>query len=294
MHDRVYCTPTLRALSYFFVVLCDGEVVHTHVSALLSSLIDAHDGGADAVGEQAPHCYTLKTSTERPATVDVGRDGEPVGSGLELGVAVAWLVWDVNRLAAELSGEHLLFHAGGVEASGVGILMPGASGSGKSTLTAGLVRAGLGYLSDELVALELDAAGSGPDRLVPYPKPITVKSGSFGVLADLTPAFLDGEDDGEWLVPVGDDTGRRVGDPCQPGFVIVPRYDPSAETALVPLTDTEAFFTLALHAVNLLSHGPAGSEAIGRLAAHCASFSLAFSDLDAACKLVLGLVGAGV
>jgi hypothetical protein len=123
---------------------------------------------------------------------------------------------------------------------------------------------------------------------------MTVKPGSFGVLADMAPDMLEGEGDGEWLVPVGDGTGWRVGGPCEPGFVIVPRYDPSAETALTRLTETEAFFTLALHAVNLLPHGPAGSEALGRLAAHCACYGLAYSDLDAACDLVLGLVGARV
>jgi hypothetical protein len=110
----------------------------------------------------------------------------------------------------------------------------------------------------------------------------------------MAPEVLDGSGDGEWQVPVGDGTGRRVGAPCEPGFVIVPRYDPSAETALAPLSETEAFFTLALHAVNLLPHGPAGSEALGRLAARCACYSLSFSDLDAACALVLGLVGARV
>jgi hypothetical protein len=265
---------------------------------LLTSLreTDAEDDAAVPFGQPAPHRYTLTASPEQPGAVDVRRDGELVEAALAPGVAVGWLVWDVNRLSAELSGEHLLFHSGGLEASGVGILVPAASGSGKSTLTAGLVRAGLGYLSDELVALDLDLhpAGSGPGRLLPYPKPITVKPGSFGVLADMAPEMLDGDGDGEWLVPVGDGTGRRVGGACEPGFVIVPRYDPSAETALVRLSETEAFFTLALHAVNLLAHGPAGSEALGRLAAECACYALAFSDLGAACELVLDVVGARV
>ena len=82
--------------------------------------------------------------------------------------------------------------------------MPAASGSGKSTLTAGLARAGLGYLSDELVALELD--GAVPGRLLPYPKPITVKPGSFAVLADMDPGpFGDG-----WF---GEAPGGRVAGP---------------------------------------------------------------------------------
>jgi hypothetical protein len=304
VHEWAHCTPNLKALAYRFAVCCDDAALGAHISGLLSSLrdVDAEspDGGVaaadvgDAPDEPAVHRYTLTASPDRTGAVDLRRDGELVEPGLAPGVAVGWLVWDINRLAAELSGEHLLFHSGGLEASGAGILVPAASGSGKSTLTAGLVRAGLGYLSDELVALELDAAGSGPGRLLPYPKPITVKPGSFDVLADMAPAVLEGEGDGEWLVPVGDGTGRRIGQPCEPGFVIVPRYDPSAETALVALSETEAFFILALHAVNLLPHGPTGSQALGRLAAECACYALAYSDLDAACALVLGLVGARV
>ena len=79
---------------------------------------------------------------------------------------------------------------------------------------------------------------------------------------------------GEWQVPVGEGTGRRVGNPCAPGFVIVPRYDPAAETALTRLSETEAFFMLALHAVNLLPHGASGTEALGRLAADCECYTL--------------------
>ena len=124
-------------------------------------------------------------------------------------------MWDVNRSAAEASGEHLLFHAGALDAGGTGVLLPGTSGSGKSTLTAGLARAGLGYLTDELAALDLRSG-----QLLPYPKPITLKAGSFAVLPELDPDA--GRSPGlgtgagrwageEWQVAVGGDTGRRVG-----------------------------------------------------------------------------------
>ncbi len=73
--------------------------------------------------------------------------------------------------------------------------------------------------------------------------------------------------------------------------MIVPRYDAGAPTRLTPLSDTEAFFSLALHAVNLLPHGAAGSEAVGRLAAQCSCYALTMSDLDEACAVVLELVG---
>jgi hypothetical protein len=293
-------SPDLKALSYRFAVRCDDAALGAHIDALLGSLRDQADGDAAKAS-----LYTLTASAERPGAVDLRRDDELLDAALAPGAAIDWLIWDVNRLAAERSGEHLLFHSGGVEASGVGILVPAASGSGKSTLTAGLVRAGLGYLSDELVALELD--GARPGRLLPYPKPISVKAGSFGVLADMAPGefapgWFDaagasgdgGEAGGEWQVRVGADTGLRVGSPCEPRLVVVPRYDAAATTTLTPLSETEAFFTLALHAVNMLPHGAAGPEVLGRLAAQCECYALAHSDLDEACAVVLGLVGARV
>jgi hypothetical protein len=177
-----------------------------------------------------------------------------------------------------------------MEADGTGVLLPGASGSGKSTLVAGLVRTGLGYLTDELSALNM-ASG----RLLPYPKPITVKPGSFAVLSDIGPDACPASGSRpwagqEWQVAVGEGTGRRIGTPCVPGFVIVPRYDAGAETTLTPLSDTQAFFALAVNAVNLLAHGSAGTRALGNLARGCRCFSLIFSELDDACRLVLDLV----
>ncbi len=281
-------TPSLCALSSTFAVCTDDAWLGRQVDGLL--------GGLRGPLAAAPvdHVYTL-TVADPPApvgTVDVGRDGEVLALGLPWGDAVGWVVWDVNRSAAEAGGEHLLFHAGAIEADGVGILLPGASGSGKSTLVAGLVRHGLGYLTDELVAVHL-----GNGQLVPYPKPITVKAGSFGVLADMDPdrGSVSGHRPWagqEWQVAVGDVVGRRIGTACLPGFVVLPRYDASAETALTPLSDTDAFFALALHAVNLIPHGSDGTRVLGQIAKGCRCFSLTMSDLDQACRLLTAAVSA--
>jgi hypothetical protein len=274
----------LSALSYRFSVRSDDERVGRLVDAALTGLRDPFETAA------VTHRYSLTTADAPAGTVDVTRDGERLACGQQPGDAVGWVVWDVNRAAAEAGGDHLLFHAGAIEAGDIGVLLPGASGSGKSTLVAGLVRAGLGYLTDELAALDL-ARG----RLLPYAKPITVKAGSFAVLADMDPD-RDGKPGAglgwgeEWQVPVGADTGRRVGRACAPGLVIVPRYVAGAATRLTALSDTEAFFSLALHAVNLLRHGAAGNQAVGRLATQCSCFALTMSDLDEACALVLDLV----
>ena len=57
----------------------------------------------------------------------------------------------------------------------------------------------------------------------------------------------------------------RSGVRAAPGIVVLPRYDPGAPTALTPLSDTEAFFYLALNAVNLLATRRDGTAALGTL-----------------------------
>lgn len=272
----------LRALSYRFAVRCDDSALGARVTAALA--------GLRALDEAVPvdHWYELTAAAGGAGRVDLSRDGEPLARAQRPGDALSWVVWDINRGAAEASGRHLLFHAGALEVDGSGVLLPGTSGSGKSTLTAALARAGLGYLTDELAALDLRRS-----ELLAYPKPITLKEGSFGVLPDLHPDRHRGAGTWagkEWQVAVGGDTGLRVGRACPPRLVVVPRYERGAPTRLTPLSDTEAYLALALHAVNLLPHGAAGCTALGRVVAQSACYALTMSDLDEACALVRGLL----
>lgn len=278
-------TSRLRALSYVFAVRSDDEDLGRRAEAMLAGLREPVASLHRA--EPSLHWYSLRTfpAATTEGAVDLWRDQELLASAQRPGDALGWVVWDVNRSAAESRGDCLLFHAGALEANGAGLLVPGPSGSGKSTLVAALARAGLGYLSDELVAVDL-ASG----LLLPYPKPITVKAGSFGLLADLAPDTAWRSDAPEWQVPVGEGTALTVGRPCLPSLVVVPRYDADAKTALTMLSDTEVFFSLALNAVNLLPLGAAGMAALGALAARCTCVALTVSDLDEACDLLWSLL----
>jgi hypothetical protein len=273
----------LRGLSYRFAVHGVDERMQRHIDVLFAGLRDPEAAPVD-------HHYALTTTATAGGaggTFDVSRDDALLAQGQSAGDALGRVVWDVNRSAAAASGAHLLFHAGSLETHGTGIVLPGTSGSGKSTLTAGLARAGFGYLTDELTALDLVSG-----HLLPYAKPITLKRGSFAVLPDLHPdPTVAGA---EWQVAVGGSSGRYVGRPCPPSLVVVPRYDADGPTALTPLSDTEAFLSLALHAVNLLPHGVAGSAALGRVVAQSSCYALTVSDLDEACALVQGLVATRV
>jgi hypothetical protein len=273
---------TFSALSCRFAVRSDDARLGHHVDALLAGLVVP--GGAPE------HWYSLTLGPD--GGVDVRCDEETLASGQRPGDAIGWLVWDVNRRAAEAGDSHLLFHAAAVAAGEAGVVLPGPSGSGKSTLATGLAAAGLGYLSDELVALDL-ASG----RLVPYPKPATVKPGSYAAVRALG---LGPRDDGdadlwegeEWHLAVGGAGGLAVaGGPVEPAFVLVPRFEAGAQTRLEPLPDTAAFLALALHGVNYRDRGAPGSQALGDLVTRCECYDVIMSDLGEACRLVLELVG---
>ena len=282
-------SPSLRGLSYRFGVRTDDEELGRRVDAVLEGLWDTGP---------VEHWYELTASSPASVSVrgavDVTRDGQTVALAQSPDDALGWLVWDVNRAAADASGMHLLFHAGAVQLAGndgragTGVLLPGPSGSGKSTLCAGLVRAGMAYLSDELVALDLTTG-----RLLPYPKPITVKEGSFALLRDVGAPDGRVRGDGvsvqEWLLAVG--AVGCLGEPCGPGYVVVPRYEPGVPTRLEPVSETRAFLELSLNAVNLIDHGDRSTEAMGALVAGCECAVLTMSDLDEACSLLLAFVG---
>jgi hypothetical protein len=232
------------------------------------------------------HCYSLETTAS--GGIELSLNDTRIAQLARTSDAIDWLLWDINRAAAEASNEHLLFHAGGVQIGDTGMLFPAPSGSGKSTLVAGLVRAGLAYLSDELMALTSPGV-----QLVPYPKPLSLKAGSFAVLSDLRPAsdaVSSGYVGEEWYLPVQDIRHGTVGHRCEPRFVIVPRFTPDGVTALTPLPRTDAFLALATNSVNLDDHGAEGAQMLGDLVARCACFQLEMSDLGQACHLVMGLV----
>src|SRR5205814_9867785 len=74
------------------------------------------------------------------------------------------------------SARHVLFHSSGAASGDRCAIFPAQAGAGKTTLVAGLVGAGLSYVTDEAVALDIE---SGLVR--PFPKPLSIKRGSWAV-----------------------------------------------------------------------------------------------------------------
>jgi hypothetical protein len=96
-----------------------------------------------------------------------------IASNLDLDPVLDTLESHARLRVAARSRRGVFLHAGAVAWRGRGIVLPGASRSGKTTLVAELVRAGAGYLSDEFAVIR-------GDRVVPYPKPLSVRTAGGG------------------------------------------------------------------------------------------------------------------
>jgi hypothetical protein len=175
------------------------------------------------------------------------------------------------------SGEYVLFHAAGVEANGVAVLLPGRSGSGKTTLAGALVHSGLAYLSDEVIALHKSRF-----EVLPYPRALVLKEHGFNPLFNLLPSSCPAR----FVAPCAIRPGA-IGRPCPPRVVVFPRYSPGTPTSIKRVRPDSAFVQLVSNTVNMSREGAEGVRAVAQVASRCACFELVMSDLDVACERVV-------
>ena len=199
------------------------------------------------------------------------------------------VVHDLNRRVVEAS-PYLLLHAGGVAGNGSAIALPGAAEAGKTTLTAGLVRAGLGYLTDEALALDRETL-----LVHPYPKPLSIDPGAWPYFPELAPldSVEDGHDRNQWQVPATAIRPGAVADSCPVVAVVFPRYECGANTVLAPIGRGEALVDLAKNTFHFKERGAPELDLLAALARSADCYRLTLGELDGAVDLVADLIGAG-
>ncbi|MCW5625774.1 MAG: HprK-related kinase A [Burkholderiales bacterium] len=190
------------------------------------------------------------------------------------------LEWGVNWTLAERFNHRLLLHAGVVEKSGVGIVMPAIPGSGKSTLTAALMLSGYRLLSDEFGAVHLDDGS-----LLPVLKGAALKNASIDVIHKAFPAARFGpsypgtrKGTVAHLAPDAASVAARH-QSVQGRLIIFPLYQADAEIKLEPVGQAEAFAKLVVNAFNYELLGPAGFTAASRLVRGCTCYRLTYARL---------------
>lgn len=132
-------------------------------------------------------------------------------------------------------------HAGAVRRGGACLLLPGESGAGKSTLVAGLVSEGFELLGDDTAVLTREKLLARP-----IPCGICVKESAWPSLAVRFPrletAEIHDRPDGQtvrYLLPP-EFTFADPGVRAPVGWVVFPRFDAKAATALYPIDKNAA------------------------------------------------------
>ena len=192
----------------------------------------------------------------------------------------------INQYLVGALGDRLLLHAGAAVGAGRAVILPATAGAGKTSLVAGLVRRGCGYLTDELVILHARTSS-----IVPFPKAMSLKEGSFALFESLGPDPTGPEHDRVWyLDPERLRPGSVVKRPTPISWVIFPRFEAGTKTRIEPLTVGETVLGLFENTVNTARHKEKGLDRLIGIAKRAPGYRLVFGDLDEACEAVLGIV----
>jgi len=175
----------------------------------------------------------------------------------------------------------LIIHAAVVEKDGCAAILPAPPGSGKSTLCAALVSQGWRLLSDELAMIRtIDG------RLVPLPRPISLKNGSIDIIrryapqAILSRAVSDTTKGTVAHLKVPVDSIARAAEVARPAWVIFPKYEAGAAPLLEPISRARSFMRVAENAFNYSLLGASGFDALAGIIDASLSYQFTYSKLD--------------
>lgn len=220
-------------------------------------------------------------------------DALHVVSAPALSIVVAHLLWEANRQALENTPGYALLHSAAVTSGEDAAIIVGPQGSGKSTLAVALVaRHGLGYLTDEAVAISPNGL---PDGLMvqPYAKYISVGANIGEILPEVSPisdpalVALLGE---LVLVPASSLREGAVAAAARPSVVVLPTYVPNAPTKIEVLSPAAAMHSVGQHSYHLARDTELVMDTLAAVTSAARCIALTSGDLDEACQVVLDLL----
>ena len=213
-----------------------------------------------------------------------GFEGQKPFRPLPAAQAFPLLEWGLNWCVSVHCHQFMMIHAAVVERGGRALLMPAPPGSGKSTLCAALVARGWRLLSDELALIDRESL-----RLVPLPRPISLKNASIEAIAKFWPEAAIGapvRDTAKGTVAHASPpassvrSGSRMADPA---WIALPQFRAGDELALAPLSRAATFMQVVEAAFNYSVLGREGFEIVASLVDRCACFRFTYGgDLAAA------------
>lgn len=208
-------------------------------------------------------------------------DGKSPFKPLPLEQAFPMFEWGLNWCVSSHVYRYLIIHAAVIERGGLAAILPAPPGSGKSTLCAALVNRGWRLLSDELTLVGIDDG-----KILPLPRPVSLKNASVDIIKSYVPAavfsptVMDTTKGSVAHMKPTADSVRRVGEKARPALVIFPQYRPDAHATLVPLPRARALMRVAENAFNFHALGRRGFETLAGMIDNAKCFEFSYSRLD--------------
>lgn len=197
--------------------------------------------------------------------------------------AFPMLEWGLNWCVSSYANLYLIVHAAVIEKNGVAAILPAPPGSGKSTLCAALVSRGWRLLSDELTLIR-----TADGRIVPLPRPVSLKNASIEIMRAYAPRAVFSANVYDTVkgtiahMKAPSESVTRASETAHPGWIIFPKYEAGAATHLEMLSPAHALMRLADNAFNYSSLGLQGFETVARLVDTCRSYDFTYSVIDEA------------
>jgi hypothetical protein len=278
-----------RALSYYFTVRWNRARLGAYVQHVLGPFAVPPDPRLtrNPPTPGLPPAYSLvELPRSKSGRFRLLYGNEPLLTSAKRDDVLHQLFWHINVESCWQTGDFVLIHAGAVVTpQAEGVLLPGQSGSGKTTLTAGLVRAGFGYLSDEAGVIDPVTR-----RLYPHAKTLNLKEGSVDLFAE-----LDGNKwgplIGEWYVPVDAIRPGAAAPPSPLRYVVAPRYRPGSPTILTPISRARTLATLWESSWNLSTYRGRAFHLLVDAMEKAQGFTLEYGNLDEAVNAVMTVTG---
>lgn len=266
-----------RALGHDFSIKTDDAALGRYLTQLLQPF---------AVPGRARSGYRiLGTEDGRYGT---WFEDEPLEEQGDRRRALTVLFWHINRQVVERSPHLVRLHAAAAALGQAAVILPAPMESGKTTLVAGLVRAGLRYLTDEVAAID-------PETLIieAYPKALSVDPGSWKVLASLRPSVDSAVEPflpHQWQVPASSIRPDAIADRARPCLLVLPRYRASSRTVLERISRADALVEAVSATFDFQEAPQRDFSVLARLVRTTECYRLTVGDLDQACTAVIDVL----
>jgi hypothetical protein len=273
-----------RAVGHRFVVEgVDADLVRDRLNGPLEPLLDP----SPALNKDVSTYQVLDRGSQTSPRYRVRFGSRTLTNNDNAASAASYVFWHVNQSVVRIDrGEHLILHAGGVQKAGVTVALPAPMESGKTTTTAGLLRAGYGYLTDEALVIDRTTW-----QITPYPKPLSLDMRSIDVLGGLpAPDHVHAEFDEQWQVPWWTLGSAGVPGRARPDLLIFPKFRPGKRTELTRAPSGEAVMLLAGSTFEFTRRPRRNLELLAKLVEAMPAFRLIIGDLGEAVGLIDSMV----